>query len=70
MGKPVKLEDLNTLRSHAGRTRRSPCPNALHFFGGGKNLSSEVYPDHASFFDDTIEALRKMIRALADAGCS
>jgi 5-methyltetrahydropteroyltriglutamate--homocysteine methyltransferase len=46
-----------------------PSPSVLHFRGGRKAISTEVYPDLAPFFDDLALTYRKAIRAFYDAGC-
>ena len=46
-----------------------PSPAVLHFRGGRKAISSDVYPGMDSFFADTAEAYRKAVRAFYDAGC-
>jgi 5-methyltetrahydropteroyltriglutamate--homocysteine methyltransferase len=46
-----------------------PAPSVLHFRGGRKAISTDVYPDMDSFFADTAEAYAKAVRAFYDAGC-
>jgi 5-methyltetrahydropteroyltriglutamate--homocysteine methyltransferase len=46
-----------------------PSPSVLHFRGGRKAISTDVYPDMDSFFADTAEAYRKAVHAFYDAGC-
>jgi 5-methyltetrahydropteroyltriglutamate--homocysteine methyltransferase len=46
-----------------------PSPSVLHFRGGRKGISKDVYPDLDNFFADLAEAYRKAIKAFADAGC-
>jgi 5-methyltetrahydropteroyltriglutamate--homocysteine methyltransferase len=46
-----------------------PSPSVLHFRGGRKAISTEVYPDLAAFFDDTAKAYRKAVAAFYAAGC-
>lgn len=69
--KPINVDDFRYLAARTSRTPKLtlPGPNALHFFGGRKNISRYAYPDLEAFFDDVVEALRREIRALAEAGC-
>jgi 5-methyltetrahydropteroyltriglutamate--homocysteine methyltransferase len=46
-----------------------PSPAVLHFRGGRKSISREVYPDIEPFFDDLAKTYRKAVRAFYDAGC-
>lgn len=46
-----------------------PSPSVLHFRGGRRSISQEIYPDLEPFFADTAQAYRKAVRALYDAGC-
>jgi 5-methyltetrahydropteroyltriglutamate--homocysteine methyltransferase len=46
-----------------------PSPTVLHFRGGRKAISQEVYPDMAGFFEDTGKAYAKAVKAFYDAGC-
>jgi 5-methyltetrahydropteroyltriglutamate--homocysteine methyltransferase len=46
-----------------------PAPSVLHFRGGRKSISTEVYPDLDNFFADTAEAYRKAVKAFYAAGC-
>jgi 5-methyltetrahydropteroyltriglutamate--homocysteine methyltransferase len=46
-----------------------PSPSVLHFRGGRKSISRDVYPSMDSFFADTAEAYRKAVQAFYDAGC-
>ena len=46
-----------------------PSPSVLHFRGGRKGISKDVYPDLDVFFDDLGKAYGKAIRAFYDAGC-
>ena len=41
----------------------------LHFRGGRKAITKEVYPDMDDFFDDLGKAYRKAVQAFYDAGC-
>jgi 5-methyltetrahydropteroyltriglutamate--homocysteine methyltransferase len=41
----------------------------LHFRGGRKAISKEVYPDLETFFQDLGKTYRKAVKAFYDAGC-
>ncbi|TAK48904.1 MAG: 5-methyltetrahydropteroyltriglutamate--homocysteine S-methyltransferase [Xanthobacteraceae bacterium] len=46
-----------------------PSPSVLHFRGGRKGISKEVYPDLDGFFEDLGKTYRKIVKAFYDAGC-
>ena len=46
-----------------------PSPAVLHFRGGRKSISNEVYPDLEPFFEDLGKTYRKAVKAFYDAGC-
>ena len=46
-----------------------PAPSVLHFRGGRRAISQELYPDLEPFFEDTAQAYRKAVKAFYDAGC-
>ncbi len=46
-----------------------PSPAVLHFRGGRKSISKQVYPDLDVFFQDLAKTYRKAVRAFYDAGC-
>ena len=46
-----------------------PSPAVLHFRGGRKAISKEVYPDLEAFYDDLGKTYRKAVKAFYDAGC-
>jgi 5-methyltetrahydropteroyltriglutamate--homocysteine methyltransferase len=46
-----------------------PSPAVLHFRGGRKSISTDIYPDLDAFFEDLARAYRKAVRAFYDAGC-
>jgi 5-methyltetrahydropteroyltriglutamate--homocysteine methyltransferase len=46
-----------------------PSPTVLHFRGGRKAISKDVYPDMAGFFEDTAKAYAKAVKVFYDAGC-
>lgn len=65
------LDHFRFLKSVATATPKMtiPAPSVLHFRGGRKSISKEVYPDLDAFFADTAEAYAKAVRAFYDAGC-
>jgi 5-methyltetrahydropteroyltriglutamate--homocysteine methyltransferase len=46
-----------------------PSPAVLHFRGGRKSISTDVYPDLDAFFEDLAKTYRKAVKAFYDAGC-
>ncbi len=46
-----------------------PSPAVLHFRGGRKSISKEVYPDLDVFYEDLAKTYRKAVKAFYDAGC-
>jgi 5-methyltetrahydropteroyltriglutamate--homocysteine methyltransferase len=46
-----------------------PSPSVLHFRGGRKSISKDVYPDIEVFFQDLARTYRKAVKAFYDAGC-
>lgn len=46
-----------------------PSPSVLHFRGGRKAISKDVYPDMDGFFDDLGKTYRKAVKDFYDAGC-
>src|SRR5712664_2618578 len=46
-----------------------PSPAVLHFRGGRRSISKEVYPDLAVFFEDLAKPYRKAVKAFHEAGC-
>ena len=46
-----------------------PSPAVLHFRGGRKAISKDVYPDLDVFFDDLGKTYKKAVQAFYDAGC-
>ena len=59
------LEHFKYLKSVATETPKMtiPAPSVLHFRGGRKSISSDVYPDMDEFFQDTAEAYKKAVAA-------
>ncbi len=46
-----------------------PSPSVMHFRGGRKAISPQVYPDMGAYFDDLASLYGKAIKAFYDAGC-
>ena len=46
-----------------------PSPTVLHFRGGRKLISKDVYPDLDAFYEDLGKTYRKAVKAFYDAGC-
>ena len=69
-GHPM-LEHFRFLKSVATVTPKMtiPSPSVLHFRGGRKAISYDVYPGMDAFFADTAEAYRKAVQAFYEAGC-
>jgi len=65
------LEHFRFLREHTRATPKMtiPSPSVLHFRGGRRAVSPEVYPDMQEFYRDLGLAYAGAVRAFADAGC-
>jgi 5-methyltetrahydropteroyltriglutamate--homocysteine methyltransferase len=68
------LDHFKFLKKHADTAHVTakmtiPSPAVLHFRGGRKLISQEVYPDLGGFFEDLARTYRKAVRAFYDAGC-
>jgi 5-methyltetrahydropteroyltriglutamate--homocysteine methyltransferase len=46
-----------------------PSPSVLHFRGGRRAISPDIYPDMEEFYRDLALAYRGAVQAFADAGC-
>jgi methionine synthase II (cobalamin-independent) len=55
--------------AHVTAKMTIPSPAVLHFRGGRKSISKEVYPDLDVFFEDLAKTYRKAVKAFYDAGC-
>ena len=55
--------------SHVTPKMTIPSPAVLHFRGGRRAISKEVYPDLDAFFEDLAKTYRKAVKAFYDAGC-
>ena len=68
------LDHFRFLKKHADTAHVTPkmtipSPAVLHFRGGRKAISKEVYPDLDAFFEDLGKTYRKAVKAFYDAGC-
>src|SRR5215470_13976359 len=68
---PQNAEDFRYLKSLTTRTPKItlPGPCYIHYRAGRANISRDVYPDLDAFWSDLVEAYRREMRSLADAGC-
>jgi len=68
---PIMVDDFRFLseRTRALPKITIPGPCALHFRGGDAAVLAHAYSDVESFWSDTVEAFRKELIALYDAGC-
>jgi 5-methyltetrahydropteroyltriglutamate--homocysteine methyltransferase len=55
--------------AHVTAKMTIPSPAVLHFRGGRRAISKEVYPDLEAFFEDLAKTYRKAVKAFYDAGC-
>ncbi|MEP6838984.1 MAG: 5-methyltetrahydropteroyltriglutamate--homocysteine S-methyltransferase, partial [Bradyrhizobium sp.] len=55
--------------AHVTAKMTIPSPAVLHFRGGRKAISKEVYPDLEAFYMDLGKTYRKAVKAFYDAGC-
>jgi 5-methyltetrahydropteroyltriglutamate--homocysteine methyltransferase len=69
-GHPM-LDHYRFLKDHTRATPKMtiPSPSVLHFRGGRRAVSREVYPDMEEFYKDLGNAYRGAVQAFADAGC-
>jgi 5-methyltetrahydropteroyltriglutamate--homocysteine methyltransferase len=65
------LEHFKFLKANTKATAKMtiPAPPVLHFRGGRKIISEQVYPDMDEFFADLGKTYRKAVKAFYDAGC-
>jgi 5-methyltetrahydropteroyltriglutamate--homocysteine methyltransferase len=65
------LEHFRFLRDHTNATPKMtiPSPSVLHFRGGRRAVSPEVYPEMEEFYHDLALAYGAAIRAFAQEGC-
>jgi 5-methyltetrahydropteroyltriglutamate--homocysteine methyltransferase len=68
------LDHFKFLKKHADIAHVTPkmtipSPAVLHFRGGRKSISKDVYPDLDAFYEDLAKTYRKAVKAFYDAGC-
>src|ERR1700684_3066970 len=68
------LDHFRFLKKHADTAHVTakmtiPSPAVLHFRGGRKAISSQVFPDLDAFYLDLGKTYRKAVKAFYDAGC-
>jgi 5-methyltetrahydropteroyltriglutamate--homocysteine methyltransferase len=65
------LEHFKFLKAHTRMTPKMtiPSPSVLHFRGGRKTISKDVYPDMDGYFEDLGKAWRQAVKGFYDAGC-
>jgi 5-methyltetrahydropteroyltriglutamate--homocysteine methyltransferase len=65
------IEHFKFLKANTKETAKMtiPAPSVLHFRGGRKGISKEIYPDLDQFFHDLGAAYNKAVKAFYDAGC-
>jgi 5-methyltetrahydropteroyltriglutamate--homocysteine methyltransferase len=65
------VDHFRFLRDHTEATPKMtiPSPSVLHFRGGRKAVSVEVYPEMEEFYRDLGLAYRDAVQAFAHAGC-
>jgi 5-methyltetrahydropteroyltriglutamate--homocysteine methyltransferase len=68
---PINVDDYKFIAAHTKLVAKItiPGPCALHFRGGDKAVLASAYKDVDQFWEDTITAFGKELKALADAGC-
>jgi 5-methyltetrahydropteroyltriglutamate--homocysteine methyltransferase len=65
------LDHFRFLRNHTRATPKMtiPSPSVLHFRGGRRAVSPDVYPEMEEFYRDLALAYRGAVAAFAEAGC-
>ena len=69
--KPINVADFEFIRAHTKLIPKItiPGPCALHFRGGDAAVLAGAYKDLDQFWEDTVDAFGRELKALADAGC-
>ncbi len=67
----IQGRDFDFLKGVTSRTPKVciPSPSMLHFRGGRKAISQEVYPELDTFYEDLSAAYREEILDLSERGC-
>ncbi len=65
------IEHFRFLRDHTSAMPKMtiPSPSVLHFRGGRRAVSPEIYPHMEDFYRDLASAYRGAVQAFANAGC-
>ena len=65
------VEHFKFVKDHTKVTPKMtiPAPSVLHFRGGRKGISKDVYPDLDAFFDDLAKTYKDAVAAFYKAGC-
>jgi len=65
------IEHFRFVRDHARAMPKMtiPSPSVLHFRGGRRAISRDIYPDMEEFYRDLALAYRRAVQAFAEAGC-
>jgi len=68
---PQNAEDFRYLRSLTRRTPKItlPGPCYIHYRAGRAHISRDAYPDLDAFWSDLVDAYRREMHSLAEAGC-
>ena len=68
---PINVPDFAFIRANSKLVPKItiPGPCALHFRGGDAAVLASAYKDLDQFWDDTVEAFGRELKALSDAGC-
>ncbi len=69
--KPINVRDFEFIHANTKLVPKItiPGPCALHFRGGDAAVLAGAYKDVDQFWEDTVKAFGKELKALADAGC-
>jgi|DewCreStandDraft_4_1066084.scaffolds.fasta_scaffold35579_2 5-methyltetrahydropteroyltriglutamate--homocysteine methyltransferase len=69
--RPINVADYAFIANNTRLTPKItiPGPCALHFRGGDAAVLATAYKDIDQFWHDTVEAFRRELQALAEAGC-
>ncbi len=68
---PIVLADYQFVAAVTKRAAKVtiPSPTRMHFHGGRKSVSAEIYPNIEAFFADLVTIYQREIAALESAGC-
>ncbi len=68
---PIHVDDFKFVRALTSRTPKLtiPTPVTMHFAAGRGNVSQQAYPDLDQMTEDIVDAYRRELQALGEAGC-